>query len=97
MKQVEQVVRQLIVLLATRLHIVFAPLKARGPKIVADLPDGVELVIADRDFTVATIAAPTVEAEEAEAEAEAEAEEAAEAPAEEPAPPAEDGEPEESA
>ncbi|CUS56754.1 hypothetical protein MGWOODY_Hyp2155 [hydrothermal vent metagenome] len=48
MKQVEQVVRQLIVLLATRLHIVFAPLKARGPKIVADLPDGVELAIFPR-------------------------------------------------
>ena len=48
LKQVEQVVRQLIVLLATRLHIVFAPLKARGPKIVADLPDGVELAIFPR-------------------------------------------------
>ena len=46
------------------------------------LPPGVEPTIADRDFTVATIAAPTVvrdEALEAEAEAaEAEAEEAAE-------------------
>ncbi len=33
------------------------------------LPAGVELVISDRDFTVATIAAPTVVAEEAAAEA----------------------------
>ena len=40
----------------------------------AGLPAGVELVIAARDFTVATIAAPTVVAEEAAAEA-AEAEE----------------------
>ncbi|MDX1484112.1 MAG: 50S ribosomal protein L25/general stress protein Ctc [Alphaproteobacteria bacterium] len=41
------------------------------------LPDGVEPTISDRDFTVATIAAPTVvrdEALEADAEAEAEAE-----------------------
>ena len=46
-----------------------------------DLPEGVVPTIADRDFTVATIAAPTVvrdEALEAEAEAEAEAEEGAE-------------------
>jgi large subunit ribosomal protein L25 len=43
-----------------------------------DLPDGVTPFISDRDFTVATIAAPTVvrdEALEAEAAAEAEAEE----------------------
>lgn len=52
------------------------------------LPQGVELTITDRDFTIATIAAPTVVAEEeaAEAEAAAEGEEGAaegeEAPAE---------------
>ncbi|HSR54856.1 MAG TPA: 50S ribosomal protein L25/general stress protein Ctc [Alphaproteobacteria bacterium] len=41
-----------------------------------DLPDGVVPTITDRDFTVATIAAPTVVRDEAlEAEAEAEAEE----------------------
>jgi len=49
-----------------------------------DLPPGVRLMIADRDFTIATIAAPTVVREEeeaaaAEAEAEGEAEEGAEA------------------
>jgi large subunit ribosomal protein L25 len=46
------------------------------------LPAGVDLMISDRDFTIATIAAPvlkTEEEEEAEAAAEAEAEEAAEA------------------
>lgn len=46
------------------------------------LPTGVELTISDRDFTIATIAAPilkTEEEEEAEAEAEAEAAEEAEA------------------
>jgi large subunit ribosomal protein L25 len=46
------------------------------------LPSGVELTISDRDFTIATIAAPvlkTEEEEEAEAEAEAEAAEEAEA------------------
>ncbi len=43
------------------------------------LPDGVVPTISDRDFTIATIAAPSVVREEAlEAEAEAEAEEAAE-------------------
>lgn len=41
---------------------------------VVNLPDGVEFVISDRDFTIATVAAPTVVAEEAAAEA-AEAEE----------------------
>ncbi len=50
------------------------------------LPDGVEPTITDRDFTIATVAAPSVVKEEAaeeqaEAEAEAEAEEAAEAEA----------------
>lgn len=56
------------------------------------LPDGVELTITDRDFTIATVAAPTVVAEEEAAEAAegeegeegaAEGEEGAEAPAEE--------------
>jgi large subunit ribosomal protein L25 len=54
------------------------------------LPDGVEPTITDRDFTIATIAAPTVVTEEEEAEAAegeeaeaAEGEAAAEAPAEE--------------
>ena len=41
---------------------------------VVNLPEGVEFVISDRDFTIATVAAPTVVAEEAAAEA-AEAEE----------------------
>lgn len=43
-----------------------------GDSIHADslsLPDGVELTITDRDFTIATIAAPTVVAEEEAAEA----------------------------
>ena len=47
---------------------------------MVSLPDGVEPTITDRDFTIATIAAPTVvaeEAAEAQAEAEGEAEEAA--------------------
>ena len=43
-----------------------------------DLPDGVELTITDRDFTIATVVSPsalkTVEEEEAEAAATAEAE-----------------------
>lgn len=51
------------------------------------LPEGVRPTITDRDFTIATIAAPTVVAEEAaeeqEAAAEAEEEEAAAAPTEE--------------
>lgn len=42
------------------------------------LPDGVEFAIADRDFTIATIAAPTVVQEAAEAEEGAELEEGAE-------------------
>lgn len=59
------------------------------------LPEGVEFSISDRDFTIATIAAPTVVAEEAaeeqeavegEAEAEGEAEEAAPAEPEAEAP-----------
>jgi large subunit ribosomal protein L25 len=41
---------------------------------VLALPQGVELTITDRDFTIATIAAPTVVAEEEAAEAEAAAE-----------------------
>lgn len=45
------------------------------------LPDDVETTITDRDFTIATISAPTVVVEEEEAEAEAE-EEAAEGEAE---------------
>jgi large subunit ribosomal protein L25 len=36
---------------------------------IVGLPDGVEFVISDRDFTIATVAAPTVVAEEATAEA----------------------------
>lgn len=36
---------------------------------VVNLPEGVEFVISDRDFTIATVAAPTVVAEEAAAEA----------------------------
>ncbi|MEO3428474.1 50S ribosomal protein L25/general stress protein Ctc [Pelagibius sp. CAU 1746] len=47
------------------------------------LPDGVAPTITDRDFTIATIAAPTVVREEAAEEQEGEAEAAAEAPAEE--------------
>jgi large subunit ribosomal protein L25 len=48
------------------------------------LPDGVRPVIADRDFTVATVAAPSaVKAEAAEEQAEAEAAAEAEAEAEE--------------
>jgi large subunit ribosomal protein L25 len=43
------------------------------------LPEGVRPTITDRDFTVATISAPTVVAEEVEEEAEA-AEEAVEEP-----------------
>ena len=43
------------------------------------LPEGVSPTITDRDFTIATVAAPTVVAEEAAEEAEAELEEAAEA------------------
>jgi len=35
---------------------------------VINLPEGVEFVISDRDFTIATVAAPTVVAEEAAAE-----------------------------
>lgn len=54
------------------------------------LPAGVELTITDRDFTIATIAAPTVVAEEETAEAEAAAEGAEEA--EEGAEAAEEGE-----
>ena len=42
---------------------------------VINLPEGVEFVISDRDFTIATVAAPTVVAEEAAAEAAEEAEE----------------------
>jgi len=42
------------------------------------LPEGVEPTIADRDFTIATIAAPTVVRDEAEEAAEAEAAEAVE-------------------
>lgn len=42
------------------------------------LPSGVDLTITDRDFTIATIAAPTVVAEEEAEAAEGEAEEAAE-------------------
>jgi large subunit ribosomal protein L25 len=37
---------------------------------VVKLPEGVEFVISDRDFTIATVAAPTVVAEEAAAEGE---------------------------
>jgi large subunit ribosomal protein L25 len=37
---------------------------------VVNLPEGVEFTISDRDFTIATVAAPTVVAEEAAAEAE---------------------------
>ena len=57
------------------------------------LPKGVESAIEDRDFTIATIVAPSaLKSEEAEAAAEAEAAEAeAEAPAEEAAA---EGEPE---
>ena len=49
------------------------------------LPDGVEPTITDRDFTIATIAAPTVVAEETAAEGEEgeEGEEGAETEAEE--------------
>lgn len=47
------------------------------------LPSGVELTITDRDFTIATVAAPTVVSDEAEAEAEAaEGEEGAQAASE---------------
>lgn len=53
------------------------------------LPEGVELTITDRDFTIATIAAPTVVAEESEGEEAAEGEAPGapegEAPAEAPA------------
>jgi|TARA_R110000744_G_scaffold301812_1_gene410789 hypothetical protein len=61
-KQVEQAVRRLIVLLAMRLHIVFAPSKARGPKIVADLPDGVELSIFPRLYELRFILMPAAQA-----------------------------------
>jgi len=47
------------------------------------LPDGVEPTITDRDFTIATIAAPTVQREEEAEEQEAAAEGEGEAPAEE--------------
>jgi len=47
------------------------------------LPEGVELTITDRDFTIATIAAPSVKSEEEEAAAEAAAAEAEEAAEEE--------------
>ncbi len=46
------------------------------------LPDGVELAITDRDFTIATIAAPTIHAEEEEEGAEEEEGVEGEAPAE---------------
>lgn len=55
------------------------------------LPDGVEPTITDRDFTIATIAAPTVQEEEAPAEGEEGAEEAAAEAAGEEAPAEGDG------
>ena len=45
LRQIEQIVRRLIFLMALKLHIVLAPPKARAKKESAPLPEGVELAI----------------------------------------------------